>query len=106
MKSAQGVTEMIAAFSRRMLHKLMHKRAERHAGCRIDAERLKVDPEYASAIRALARFTLDEELRTLGAMIERESLGGTIGDKPVHAAPGHAEGSGALVIPFRRQVQA
>ena len=65
---------MIAAFSRRMLHKLMHKRAERHAGCRIDAARLKVDPEYASAIRALARFTLDEELRTLGAMIERGEM--------------------------------
>ena len=70
MLSGRGVPNMIAAFSRRMLHRLMHKRAERHAGCRIDAARLKVDPEYASAIRALARFTLDEELRTLGAMIE------------------------------------
>jgi len=93
---------MIAALSRRMLFRLMHKRAERHAGCRIDAARLKVDPEYASAIRALARFTLDEELRTLGAPIEREFLGFTP-DDPI---PAKDTGTGAMVLPFRRQITA
>jgi hypothetical protein len=97
---------MIAALSRRMLFGLMHKRAERHAGCRIDAARLKVDPEYASAIRALARFTLDEELRTLGAPIERESLGFTSGSTPVDPIPAEDTGTGAMVLPFRRQITA
>ena len=106
MKSCREVLEMIAALSRRMLFKLMHKRAERHAGCRIDAARLKVDPEYASAIRALARFTLDEELRTLGAPIERESLGTSAAVAAPALLPADASGTGALVLPFRRQVSA
>jgi hypothetical protein len=97
---------MFAAFSRRMLFSLMHKRAERHAGCRIDAARLKVDPEYASAIRTLARFTLDEELRTLGAPIERESLGFSTGFTPADPIPAEAAGTGAMVLPFRRQFTA
>lgn len=97
---------MFAAFSRRMLFSLMHKRAERHAGCRIDAARLKVDPEYASAIRTLARFTLDEELRTLGAPIERESLGFSTGFTPVDAMPAEAARTGATVLPFRREISA
>jgi len=95
---------MIAAFSRRLLYRLMHKRAERHAGCRIDVARLRVDPEYASAIRALARFTLDEELRILGAMIECESVRREAGTASV--APARKAESSALVLPFRRPIQA
>lgn len=93
---------MIAAFSRRMLFRLMHKRAERHAGCCIDVARLKVDPEYASAIRALARFTLDEELRTLGAIVDHESSAATAA-AAIAAAHGSSAVRGARVLPFRRQ---
>lgn len=94
---------MIAAFTRRLLYRLMHKRAERHAGCRIDVARLRVDPEYASAIRALARFTLDEELRLLGAMIESESLRETTSTS---APVGRQPATGARILPFRRPLQA
>jgi hypothetical protein len=82
----------------------MHKRAERHAGCRIDVARLRVDPEYASAIRALARFTLDEELRILGALVEFESVGQEAGTAPL--APPQKSESSALVLPFRRPIRA
>lgn len=84
---------MIFALSRFLLMRLMKHRAERHSGCRIDLERLRRDPEYASAIRTLARFTLDEELGSLGALIEHE---------PIPAPPPFAVGPGATVLPFRR----
>ncbi|MBL8383511.1 MAG: hypothetical protein JNM90_10565 [Burkholderiales bacterium] len=85
---------ILAQFSHWLLERLMRKRAERHAGCRIDLARLRTDPEYASAIRTLAQFTLDEELRVLGAS----------GAGPVEmpAAPP----ASALVLPFRRQIPA
>jgi hypothetical protein len=54
--------------SRWMLTLLLKRRAERHSGCRIDVARLRTDPEYASAIRVLAQFTLDAELESLGAL--------------------------------------
>lgn len=74
-------------FSSWLLQRLMRKRAERHAGCRIDLARLRTDPEYASAIRTLAQFTLDEELRVLGAR---------------SAAQAEVPSAGAMVLPFRR----
>ncbi len=85
-----------------MLFRLMHKRAERHAGCSIDTARLKVDPEYASAIRALARFTLDEELRTLGAIVDHESSAAAAA-AAIAAAHTSAAVRGARILPFRRQ---
>jgi hypothetical protein len=82
---------MFTNLSRRLTLSLMKSRAERHSGCRIDVERLRNDPEYASAIRTLAQFTLDEELSALGAipmgMVER------------HVPPPPPL---ATVLPFRR----
>ena len=95
---------MIAALSRWMLLLLMRSRAERHSGCRIDVARVATDPEYASAIRALAQFTLDEELSTIGALAGR--IKGSCKAPPNFAPDGATPartGSGALVLPFRRQ---
>ena len=93
---------MIAELSRRMLYRLMHKRAERHAGCRIDVKRLVRDHEYANAIRALAQFTLDEELRTLGAIVDSEASAKAAATA-VAAAHAKSATRGAMVLPFRRQ---
>ena len=60
------VAHMFSTLSRKMMLRLMQSRAEKHSGCRIDVARLATDPEYASAIRTLARFTLDAELRAIG----------------------------------------
>jgi hypothetical protein len=93
---------MLAALSRRLLLRMMHKRAERHAGCRIDTARLMVDPEYASAIRTLARFTLDEELRAMGAIVDCvESRAAA--SAAVAAAHANSPRTGARILPFRRQ---
>jgi len=56
---------MFTTLSRKLMLRLMKSRAEKHSGCRIDVARLATDPEYASAIRALAQFTLDEELHAI-----------------------------------------
>jgi hypothetical protein len=66
---------MLPALSRWMMLRLMRSRAEKHSGCPIDVERLARDPEYASAIRALAQFTLDEELQAI-CVLARRSGGG------------------------------
>ena len=84
---------MFVALSRFLFMHLMKHRAERHSGCRIDIDRLRRDPEYASAIRTLARFTLDEELGSLGALIEHE---------PVPPLPAFGAASSATILPFRR----
>lgn len=86
---------MIAALSHRLMLRLMRSRAERHSGCRIDLARLRTDPEYASAIRALAQFTLDEELRALGASAVIEPS--AAGSEPLAMA---------TILPFRRPVGA
>jgi hypothetical protein len=62
---------MMPALSRWMMLRLMRSRAEKHSGCPIDVRRLADDPEYASAIRALAQFTLDEELQAICALARR-----------------------------------
>ena len=99
---------MIAALSRWMLLLLMRSRAERHSGCRIDVARVAIDPEYASAIRTLAQFTLDEELSAIGALagrIQRGSKGSGRAPPGFTAdttTPTQAEPT-ALVLPFRRQ---
>ena len=95
---------MIAALSRWMLLLLMRSRAERHSGCRIDVARVAIDPEYASAIRTLAQFTLDEELSAIGALAGRIKGGGKASPNftPDSTPPAQA-GPIALVLPFRRQ---
>ncbi|MBL8377963.1 MAG: hypothetical protein JNM79_08850 [Burkholderiales bacterium] len=64
---------MIERLSNWLLLRLMKHRAERHSGCSIDLLRLRSDPEYADAIRMLAQFTLDSELRAMGALATRSS---------------------------------
>lgn len=88
---------MFAKLSRRLLMSLMHKRAEQHAGCNIDIARLRRDPEYAAAIRTLARFTLDAELRSLGAVVDYE-----ISESMLARAEESAPQTSAMVLPFRR----
>lgn len=56
---------MFTALSHKLMLRLMKSRAEKHSGCRIDVARLAADPEYASAIRTLAQFTLDRELHVI-----------------------------------------
>ena len=82
---------MFSNLSRRLTLSLMKSRAERHSGCRIDVERLRNDPEYASAIRTLAQFTLDEELSALGA------ISAWTADRAAPPPPPMA-----TVLPFRR----
>ena len=98
---------MIAELSRRLLQRLMRSRAERHSGCRIDLARLRTDPEYASAIRALAQFTLDEELRTLGAAANFDFGAFDAIDSDPDVAGGttalHWSARSARILPFRRQ---
>ena len=84
---------MFSTLSRKLMLRLMRSRAEKPSGCRIDVARLSSDPEYASAIRALARFTLDEELRAIGdlscygAAIANPARGGVLGVADDSAAP-------------------
>ena len=96
---------MFSTLSRKLMLRLMRSRAEKHSGCRIDVARLASDPEYASAIRALARFTLDEELRAIGDL-------SCYGADIVNPARGRVSGGGdesgaplpahlAQVLPFR-----
>ena len=96
---------MIAALSRWMLLSLMRNRAERHSGCRIDVARVVIDPEYASAIRVLAQFTLDEELSAIGALAGRIKGGGKAAPNftPDSTTTPAQAGPTALVLPFRRQ---
>lgn len=99
------VAHMFSSLSRKMMLRLMRSRAEKHSGCRIDVARLATDPEYASAIRALASFTLDEELRAIGDLSSygigianpRRAEGSVADDESASRMPAHL----AQVLPFR-----
>ncbi len=96
---------MFTTLSRKLMLRLMKSRAEKHSGCRIDTARLATDPEYASAIRALARFTLDHELHAISDLARYAFPRST----PAHRAlPGDEHEAAAplpahlaQVLPFR-----
>lgn len=85
---------MIERLSRWLTLHLMKHRAERHSGCNIDLARLRSDPEYAGAIRMLAQFTLESELRALGAL-------SAVNPSPAPELHG-SDARNAQVIPLRR----
>lgn len=99
---------MFNTLSRKMMLRLMKSRAEKHSGCRIDVARLATDPEYASAIRVLAQFTLDEELHAISDLARYASARAypahrsLPGDEHEAAAPlpTHL----AQVLPFRARI--
>ena len=96
---------MFTTLSRKLMLRLMKSRAEKHSGCRIDVARLATDPEYASAIRALAQFTLDHELHAISDLARCAfprspfAYSALAGDKHEAAAPLPAQL--AQVLAFR-----
>ncbi len=100
--------KMFTTLSRKMMLRLMKSRAEKHSGCRIDVARLAIDPEYASAIRVLAQFTLDEELHAVSDLARYASTRiypaqrSLQGDE--HEADAPLPAHLAQVLPFRARV--
>ena len=99
---------MFNTLSRKLMLRLMKSRAEKHSGCRIDVARLATDPEYASAIRALALFTLDEELHAIGDLARyacsRTTPAGESLPGDEHEAAAPLPMHLAQVLPFRARV--